>query len=196
MGKVIDTLKMSRLWREAAIDIEDRKILVTDFSGTGQEEDLTEPPNCSGLGRIRHFRRQTSKGWPSNPLPIDPACKALGIAPVDELRAQVFQNSVCTWRCWYCYVPFSLLSANSRHTTWSTASDLLDLYLDQPKCPEVIVLSGGDPGLTPEWTPWMLREVQSRGLEGRVFIWSDDNLSTDFFLAVPVGRRHRSCLQR
>ena len=65
-----------------------------------------------GFGRIRHFRRSTSPGWPSNPLPIDPACKFLGTPAEDVARAQVFQNAVCNWRCWYCFVPFELLSAN------------------------------------------------------------------------------------
>ena len=181
MGKQIDTVEWSRRWREAGLDPESRRILVTNFLNTEQEADLQEPPNCGGVGRIRHFRRTTSPLWPSNPLPIDPACKALRIQHGELLRAQVFQNAVCNWRCWYCFVPFNLLSANHNHAQWLSATELLDLHLEQPDPPQVIDLTGGQPDLTPEWVPWMLRELQSRKLDDRIYLWSDDNLSTDYF---------------
>ena len=181
MENKIDTDQISRRWRSAGIDLERKRILVTNFRGTDQESDLQEPPNCGGLGRIRHFKRTASADWPPNPLPIDPACKALGTQSLNLLRAQVFQNAVCNWRCWYCYVPFGLLSANRKHSQWLTAAELLDLYLDQPDPPQVIDLSGGQPDLTPEWVPWIICEIQSRKLEDNIYLWSDDNLSTDYF---------------
>jgi len=181
MEAQIDTDQWSNHWRRAGIDVRTERILVTNFVGTEQELDFREPTNCGGLGRIRHFNRVTSQGWPSNPLPIDPACKALGLPHCDTLRAQVFQNAVCNWRCWYCFVPFNLLSANHRHSRWVTARELVNLYLDQPERPAVIDLTGGQPDLTPEWVPWMIREIQARGLQHQVYLWSDDNLSTDYF---------------
>ena len=181
MAASINTDKWSSRWRRAGIDKDAKRVLVTNFAGTEQESDLAEPPNCRGLGRIRHFKRATSEGWPSNPLPIDPACKALDVPPADILRAQVFQNAVCNWRCWYCFVPFNLLSANLEHSEWVTADELVDLYLDQPERPAVIDLTGGQPDLTPEWVPWMIREIQMRDLDKDIYIWSDDNLSTDYF---------------
>lgn len=181
MTRLIDTDRWSLKLRERGIDLGNTKILVTNFLDTEQEPDLNDPPNCRGLGRIRHFKRTTNMIWPSNPLPIDPACKALGLDRVDHLRAQVFQNAVCNWRCWYCYVPYDLLSANIKYSEWVTASDLMDLYLEQDNYPAVIDLSGGQPDLTPEWIPWMLREIRERQLEGTVYLWSDDNLSNDYF---------------
>ena len=178
---MINTDDWSSQWRRAGIDVDTGRVLVTNFLGTEQEPDLSEPPNCGGLGRIRHFKRATSQGWPSNPLPIDPARKALGLGPGDSLRAQVFQNAVCNWRCWYCFVPFNLLSANRKYSEWVTAHELVDLYLEQPARPMMIDLTGGQPDLTPEWVPWMIREIQARGLEDSVYLWSDDNLSTDYF---------------
>ena len=179
--KRIDTDQWSKRWRDAGLDVGSRRVLVTNFSGTEQEPDLQEPPNCSGFGRIRHFRRATSPGWPLNPLPIYPASKALGMKPGELLRAQAFQNAVCNWRCWYCFVPFNLLSANRNHSQWLSAAELLDLYLEQPDPPQVIDLTGGQPDLTPEWVPWMIQEIQSRNLDDRIYLWSDDNLSTDYF---------------
>ena len=172
---------MSSQLREKAIDLEHGRFLITNFSGTEQEKDFTEPANCNGFGRIRHFRLSTSQGWPKNPLPILPACKSLNLAETDMLTAQVFQNAVCNWRCWYCYVPFNLLSADKSHSKWLSASDLLDLYLKEKNPPKIIDLSGGQPDLIPEWIPWMMKELTSRGLENKVYLWSDDNLSNDYF---------------
>lgn len=181
MSAVIDTEALSNRYRSAAIDIPGRRILVTNFLGTAQERDLTEPANCRGFGRIRHFRRGGNGNWPQNPLPIEPASKALGLTRADQVRAQVFQNAVCNWRCWYCFVPFNLLSANPKHAGWLTPAELVDCYRKQADPPRIIDLSGGQPDLTPEWIPWMMRELRSQGMEGSVYLWSDDNLSGDYF---------------
>lgn len=179
--KTLSTPKMSAGYRKAAVDVDGRRLLITDFRGTEQEKDFSEPTNCAGLGRIRHFRRYGGKNWPLNPLPIDPACKALGLDAPESIRAQVFQNAVCNWRCWYCFVDFDLLSANRKHSQWVGPREMVDLYLDQPDPPAMIDLTGGQPDLTPEWIPWMMRELRERGLEEKVYLWSDDNLSNDYF---------------
>src|ERR1700722_4312646 len=93
--KPIDTAKMSEQLRVRAIDISARKVLISRLAGSDQESDLTVPSNCNGYGRIRHFRQQTSSGWPINPLPTVPACKALGFDPPSVMTAQVFQNAAC-----------------------------------------------------------------------------------------------------
>jgi uncharacterized Fe-S cluster-containing radical SAM superfamily protein len=178
---VIHTDELSARYRSAAVRPVERRLLVTDFRGSEQERDLTEPANCDGLGRIRHFHRQTSAGWPANPLPIDPAARFLRVEPSALLRAQVFQNAVCNWRCWYCFVPFNLLAAHPGHSRWVTAEELVELYLREAGRPSVIDLSGGQPDLVPEWVPWTMRALRERGLEGSVYLWSDDNLSNDYF---------------
>src|SRR3982750_636627 len=178
---IINTERLSAGYRAKAIDLVARKLLITRFTGSEQEKDLTEPANCRGLGRIRHFRRQASKDWPNNPLPLDPSCKFLGLPRLPMLRAQVFQNAVCNWRCWYCFVDFNLLAASPKHSEWVSTDELVDLYLDQPDPPKLIDLTGGQPDLTPEWVPWMMDSLERRGLSGSVFLWSDDNLSNDYF---------------
>ena len=45
------------------------------------------------------------------------------------MRAQVFQNAVCNWRCWWCYVPFELLSGSPKHSAMLAAGQLVDSYL-------------------------------------------------------------------
>lgn len=178
----IDTDKFAATLREKAIRVAERRILITRLAGSEQEKDLSEPPNCDGYGRVHHFRRETSPGWPKNPLPIDPAAHRLGLAPSNLLRAQVFQNAACSWRCWYCYVPFSSLAASPNKSSWLTAGELTDLYLDIENPPRVIDLSGGQPDLTPEWIIWMMREFELRGLSEKVYLWSDDNLSNNYLM--------------
>ena len=178
----INTDRYSGVLRRRGVDLGDRKVLITRFDGSEQEHDLSEPSNCRGHGRLRHFHRETAVGWPDNPLPIDPARRFLRLEDDhDALVAQVFQNAVCNWRCWYCYVDFPLLSGNLRHATMYSVDELIDMYLDQPDPPLVIDLTGGQPDLVPEWIPWTLEALERRGLTDRVYVWSDDNLSNDYF---------------
>jgi uncharacterized Fe-S cluster-containing radical SAM superfamily protein len=178
--KIIDTAQFSEQLRRRGINDADKTILITRFSGSKQETDFTVPANCSGFGRIHHFRRQALPEWLPNPLPIDPAAKALRLGELDEIEAQVFQNAICSWRCWYCFVDFELLSANPQFSEFKTANQLLDLYLSESHRPRVIDLSGGQPDLVPEWSVWFMEALANRGMQASVFVWSDDNLSNDY----------------
>lgn len=180
LAKPIDTAKFAHVLRERAIDFEHRKVLVSRLAGSEQEVDLTAPTNCAGFGRVRHFRMETAPGWPRNPLPIVPACKALGLDPPEMMRAQVFQNAACAWRCWYCFVPENLLNADPKRSAWIAAEELVALYQQEPDPPAIIDLSGGSPDLVPEWTPWMMEALTAVGLERSTYLWTDDNLSTPY----------------
>jgi uncharacterized Fe-S cluster-containing radical SAM superfamily protein len=188
--KLLNTDHMSSHLRARSIDPTRMRLLMARFPNTDQEKDLAEPPNCDGFGRIRHFRRSTSAGWPPNPLPLDAASRALGLPPVDVLRAQVFQNAACNWRCWYCYVPFEMLSANPKYAEWVSVSRLIELYAAQPDPPTTIDLTGGQPDLVPEWIPWTMRELRERGLATSVYLWSDDNLSNDYLWRCLTAEDH------
>jgi uncharacterized Fe-S cluster-containing radical SAM superfamily protein len=180
-AKPIDTARFAANLRARAIDLDGGRLLISRLAGSGQEADLTLPANCNGYGRVRHFRQSTSDGWPANPLPIVPACKALDIAPPPELMtALVFQNAACAWRCWYCFVPEELLKADLEHSDWFSAEDLVAFYKQIPEAPRIIDLSGGSPDLVPEWTPWMMRALMAAGLDTTTYLWTDDNLSTTY----------------
>jgi uncharacterized Fe-S cluster-containing radical SAM superfamily protein len=179
--KPIDTERFAEHLRAQAIDVVGRRVLISRLAGSGQEADLTLPANCNGYGRVRHFRLATAPGWPKNPLPIVPACRALGLAPSRELMtALVFQNAACAWRCWYCFVPEELLKADPERSAWFTADELVALYREIPHPPHIIDLSGGSPDLVPEWTPWMMRALRDAGLAQSTYLWTDDNLSTTY----------------
>jgi uncharacterized Fe-S cluster-containing radical SAM superfamily protein len=179
VAQFINTDRVSVELRRRGVDIENRRILVTYYPGSEQAQDLSEPPNCDGTGRIRHFQRGPHERW-SNPLPMDPACHALKLDSTNTLRAQVFQNAICNWRCWYCYVDFDLLSANPKHARWMTTDELVALYQRDTRDTPVIDLSGGQPDLTPEWIPWTMESLKTASLADSVYLWSDDNLSNDF----------------
>lgn len=179
--KPIDTPRFAARLRAQAIDVDRGRVLISRLAGSGQEADLTLPANCNGYGRVRHFHIATAAGWPANPLPIAPACKALGISPAPEMmKALVFQNAACAWRCWYCFVPEELLRADRAHSEWFTAAELVELYRQVPDAPCIIDLSGGSPDLVPEWTPWMMRALRAVGLDETTYLWTDDNLSTTY----------------
>lgn len=181
MPRMIDTAKFAANLRDRAIRVEQKSILISVLSGSDQEGDLSEPTNCDGLGRIRHFKHETAKNWPTNPLPTVPAARALGIdLDIDSMNAQVFQNAACPWRCWYCFVPYNLLSADQSRSRWLTAAELVDLYKSEANPPRLIDLSGGSPDLIPEWSLWMMDALQAAGLSKSTYLWSDDNLSTTY----------------
>ena len=189
---LIDTAAMSARMRERILRRESREVLIARLSGSGQEADLTVPPNAGGLGRIRHFRRETPANWPDNPLPIDPAARSLGIASEGLVRAQVFQNAACAWRCWYCYVPFDLLGGSPEKGAWQTADALVDRFAAIEDRPQILDLSGGSPDLTPEWVVWTMEALERKKLVESVYLWSDDNLSTDYvFSELTAAHRER-----
>jgi uncharacterized Fe-S cluster-containing radical SAM superfamily protein len=179
-NKLIKTNEFSAHLRAKGILLPEQKILITKFFNSEQEKDLTLPANCDGFGRIHHFRRSVDTIFPSNPLPIDPALRYLNLDYTNEIKVQVFQNAFCSWRCWYCFVDFNLLSANLKHSEFKSAEELLNLYLQSSTKPPIIDLSGGQPDLVPEWSLWMADEIKKRGFENEIYIWSDDNLSNDY----------------
>lgn len=177
----IKTDELSERLRDRAVKSATGQILIARIGGSLQEQDLSEPPNCNGFGRIRHFRSDSRPPWPKNPLPTVPAARKLQLPAEVVSNAQVFQNAACNWRCWYCYVPYNLLAANPNFAEWLTADDLIELYQRESYRPLVIDCSGGQPDLVPEWIPWMMQALRRAGLAEHVYLWSDDNLSNDYY---------------
>jgi uncharacterized Fe-S cluster-containing radical SAM superfamily protein len=177
----IKTDDLSLSLRVRSVRCETHELLISRIDGSAQEQDLSEPPNCEGYGRIRHFHTHTPAPWPDNPLPMLPAAYRLGMPAAKLCNAQVFQNASCNWRCWYCFVPFNLLAADEAHASWLTPDQLVRLSLTEENRPLIVDCSGGQPDLVPEWVPWMMDALRKHGLAEQVYLWSDDNLSTDYF---------------
>jgi uncharacterized Fe-S cluster-containing radical SAM superfamily protein len=186
----IDTDRASADLRSRMLDLERRAVSLTRFSTSDQLGDLSEPPNCDGFGRVHTFVEDAFDDWPTNPLPIRPALRGLGLEARDLLAAQVFQSSGCNWRCWYCFVPFADLTA--RRGTMVPVPQMVEWTLAVHREPHMVDLTGGQPDLTPEWAMWFLEELDRRGADW-VYVWSDDNLSADYLWTV-LSERQRGFL--
>jgi uncharacterized Fe-S cluster-containing radical SAM superfamily protein len=171
------TADYSRQLRRLLLEADTRSVALTKFTESAQASDLSEAPNCRGFGRVHHFHRVQGPLWPENPLPIDPAASALGLPQVDELPAQAFQSAGCNWRCWYCYVPFEDLTG--RRGEMVSVAEMVRGYGGLADRPPMVDLTGGQPDLTPEWPVWFIEELERQKLES-CYVWSDDNLSTDY----------------
>ena len=180
MKEIIDTQNLAEILRKKAVDIENEACLMSDLRETQEEKDLSLPVNCRGFGRIHHFRLTSGSQWISDPLPMLPASKYLGIPETKVIPVQVFQLAACNFHCWYCFVDSILRSADSKHSSFVTARELFDYMSEGKVKARVIDLSGGHPGLVPEYALWFLRTRAEMGLEKTHFIWTDDNLSTDY----------------
>jgi uncharacterized Fe-S cluster-containing radical SAM superfamily protein len=172
----------SKILRNLGIDLNNQRIRIACFNNSKQSRDFSLPSNCGGFGRIHHFQRFQGEGWPLDPLPIDPALHALGLPEDNEISAQVFQIAACNLRCWYCYVDRQLINANPEFSAFFNVEEMLTLYLSEADRPPIIDLSGGQPDLVPEWILWFADIIHSRKLDREIYLWSDDNLSTDFLL--------------
>lgn len=179
---LIETAPMSEHLREKVIRTAGKEIMVSRLAGSDQSADLTVPANIEGYGRVRHFSQIVGGGWPDNPLPIRPAARWLGKPEPLQMEAQVFQLAACGWRCWYCFVPFNLLSADPRRSAWFSADALVESFLAQENRPSILDLTGGSPDLAPEWISWTMDAVEKRKAGRSIYLWSDDNLSNDFLL--------------
>lgn len=166
--------------RDSAYCKETNRFLLSRISSSAQEKDLTNSPNCKGFGRIRHFKRYIAEDWGKDPLPIDPAVKALNLSLTDTIEAQVFQIASCNVHCWYCFVPDALKCCDSNMSCWFSANDMVELYINDNNNLRVIDLSGGNPELVPEWVVFTMKELQKHKLDETIYLWSDDTLTTDY----------------
>jgi uncharacterized Fe-S cluster-containing radical SAM superfamily protein len=181
MMSYTDIENRTKYLRNKAVVLHEKKVLIAKLGNSEQEKDLTLPVNCCGYGRIHHFRIHTHDNWTPDPLPNLPMAKALKQSVQEIMQTQIFQIAVCNFHCWYCFVDEGLRIAEPRYSAFLTAETLIDMFLKERNRPDIIDLSGGQPDLIPEWTLWIMEALEKRDLSGRIFLWSDDNLSTDNF---------------
>ena len=153
--------------RSKIVNIPKQNVLISKLSNSLQEDDITLPVNCDGFGRIRHFRIYEYDDWVYDPLPNLPACKALKLKPEPILKTQLFQIAGCNWNCWYCFVDDGLKLGDPNKSNFFSSKELLTLYLKEENRPRVIVLSGGQPDLVPEWIYWMMSALSAKNIENQ-----------------------------
>lgn len=174
--KYIDLDKLTPRLRGKIIDSRRKRILISRIGDSKQAKDASTI-NCEGFGRIRTLDTKGRDGWGKPCVRYRVGYNKLGISPSQAETCQIFQNAACNFRCWFCFVDDILLTGSERNARWFIAGQLVDRYLDLKNRPNILVLSGGQPDLTPEWAPWTLEELDQRSHGGKVFVWMDDNLS-------------------
>lgn len=179
MSKGIDLDIFSHSLRERAIKKESKQILVTNFLDSEQAKDASNI-NCEGFGRIRTLSQTPRPNWVNSCVRYRVASARMGLSDTESELCQVFQNAVCNFRCWFCFVDYKLLKGDFTHSAYLTVDDLLELFLREKSPARIIALSGGQPDIIPEWAPWFIKALLHRGLTNEYFIWLDDNLSTQF----------------
>lgn len=137
--------------------------------------------NCEGYGRLRYFKVDKYDDWVDNPLPMGPFSKLLGIDMEKSIPVQVFQVAKCNLNCWWCFLPNEYKVGNTLYSKWFSVDELVEMYIEDNNDAKVIDLSGGNPELVPEWVYKFMQCLEKKNLSDKVYLWSDDVLTTDFF---------------
>ncbi|MDA3840427.1 MAG: 4Fe-4S cluster-binding domain-containing protein [Patescibacteria group bacterium] len=179
--KYIDSDKIAKSLRNKLVELNAKKVLIANLTETEEEKDNYTKVNCDGFGRVRSFSkyslhlRNSQKGKNEQTKPLLRGC-----ANCKTLLAQAFQIAGCNWNCWYCFVDMSRRTAQVKNGEYLSSDELIDMFLTVEKI-NVLDLTGGQPDLVPEWILWTMEELDKRNLRDKIFLWSDDNLSTDYF---------------
>jgi uncharacterized Fe-S cluster-containing radical SAM superfamily protein len=165
--------------RGKCLDVDNRAVRLARLSSGAQTSDKYHEFNCDGFGRLRRFEHFKLF------LGSDDAKRQKGLfrnlPPKVPFFAQSFQLGACDLRCWYCFVDNARLSAHSASSEFVACAKIFNLYRNESNRPNILDLSGGQPDIVPEWTVWMLEEIERSGLRGQIHVWIDDNLANDFF---------------
>lgn len=149
--------------------------------GTSKEDFVRLGGNCNGYGRVRVFKRRKDADWIDNPIPLDPFSMALALPRLDEIEVQVFELAKCNLNCWWCFLPDEYKKNTGINSAWFTPTQLIDMYQDEQVNARVIDLTGGNPELAPEWCLGFMKALENKGLEQKIYLWSDDVLTTNYF---------------
>ena len=178
-GGGFDSVALGESFRERIIRPESREIFISKIP----QEELVDSThayiNCDGFGIVRRAVTQRPD-WPDIDILPELVPAKLGISEEDASLTQIFRVGACNFRCWYCFVDFRYLMADSSRGDFKSPSDLIDLYEQEEVQAPTFYLTGGQPDLVPEWTLWMMDELEKRGMDKTHFLWQDDNLSSLF----------------
>lgn len=177
MNNVIDVDRFGAALRKSLINLENHSVLISKLDQSDQAVDIHDI-NSDGFGRIWHKSVIPETKWGEVVLPHYPAAWKLDISIEEASVIQVYQLAGCNYRCWFCYVDYSLLKADIKKGSYFTADELISKYeATNPKA-KVIRLSGGQPDLVPEWCLWIMKALEARNLHKSTYLWIDDNLSS------------------
>lgn len=172
-----DSIQLANLYRERIVRSQTREVFLSKIPQADVEGSTHAYINCDGYGMVRRSTTQRSD-WPDIDILPNLVPQKLGITREEAETTQIFRLGACNFRCWYCFVDFRYLKASPEHGDLISVEKMVDLYQAQEYPPKIIYLTGGQPDLAPEWTLWMMEELEKRDLDDKVFLWQDDNLSS------------------
>ena len=144
--------------------------------------------NLNDFGRIRTFKRNKFTDWNLDPIPIDIVSRKLNIKDIDELDVQMIEVAKCNLHCWWCYLPDEIRKINKKYMKWFSVSEMLDMIMEENKNIKCLYISGGNPELVPEVIYDTMKELEKRNLSNKIFLWSDDVLSTDYLFNMDIKK--------
>jgi len=180
--KYIDSEKMAEKLRRKLVRLNEKKILLAQLNETDEAKDSYTNVNCEGYGRVRSFSKYSlhlRNALKKEGTPIKPLLR--GHEKKDKILSQAFQIAGCNWLCWYCFVDSSRRVGSLRDGKYFSADQILDMCVRELDNLSIIDLTGGQPDLVPEWSLWMMEEIEKRKMRDKVYLWIDDNLSSDYF---------------
>jgi len=180
MGAPDSFLHKAMALRNQVLNLDRRSVKLASLLDSQQKTDISKPIIFNGYARLHRFSEEKKPHWVLDPLPTIPALSKLHCDPSTIRDARVLQLSACNLRCWYCFVDYENLSPYSPSSKDFSVSEIISVLQSYSKEQYVIDLSGGNPGLVPEWAVWVIEELTARNLDN-VYVWIDDNLTVNFY---------------
>ena len=158
-----DSLQLAAYYRERIIRPQTREVFLSKIPKAEVEGSTHAYINCEGYGMVRRSTTQRSD-WPDIDILPNLVPSKLGITREEAETTQIFRLGACNFRCWYCFVDFRYLKSNPEYGDFMSVEKMVDLYQAQENAPKIIYLTGGQPDLAPEWTFWMMEELDRKSV--------------------------------
>ncbi len=201
-------VKRAEKLRSGMIDLENKKVLLANFKGSSQSQDIPRVRKFGDFFRAKLYEKpeETKKNLHNfRKEPAGIAAEKLG-SPWNQLDKKfledpwqgpqiqecnnvfLFQVNGCNLNCWYCYVDNINKSGNSKCGIYASTEEILMHFLVESRKSQflnnphrkinILRISGGDPMIVPEIIYWMIKTIEKFGLENYIYLWIDSNLTT------------------
>lgn len=160
----------------------ENKFLICKILYNNLESKKNLKVNLDDFGRIRTFIRDKFEDWNSDPIPMDIISKKFNYKKLDKVDVQMIEVAKCNLHCWWCYLPDEIRRINDNYMKWFSVEELVNLLTRDNSSCKSVYLSGGNPELVPEFIYSFMKELDKRNLSEKIFLWSDDVLTTDYLI--------------
>lgn len=182
-------IEAAKWLRPKMIDLENKKVLLANFSGTDQSRDFAKRHLIGDWARKKIYLKPREKNLPDMwKEPAGIASRKLNVPPDECNAAFTIQVNGCNLACWFCYVDDENKNACGAKGVWVSAEEILTAFLVEshkfqrhPNPDErvnIIRISGGEVLIVPEIILWLIEAIEKCGLENHLYLWAETNLTT------------------